>query len=153
MEVTEVKDLLGKMGALIEDEQGKLVIDSAYLMQDPIVTNRFAVELLQKLDRELKPEAVVCPAGLQSYFGYSVALTAWMRFLIAEEQGGVYRLQESCQLKKKEKVVIVLDTYDQAKASALLDLVSAAGAKPVAIVSLVGIDFDGGLGCPLISLL
>ncbi len=82
MEITEIKDLLNKMNALAEDTES---IDSVALMQDPIVLNRLAVELLQQVDRDSKPELVIAPEGIESYFGYSVALAAWMRFLCAHK--------------------------------------------------------------------
>ena len=80
MEIAEIKDLLNKMNAFAEDGDS---LDSAALMQDPIVLNRLAVELLQQIDRDVKPELVIAPEGIESYFGYSVALAAWMRFVSA----------------------------------------------------------------------
>ena len=81
MEIAEIKDLLNKMNAFAEDGDS---LDSAALMQDPIVLNRLAVELLQQIDRDVKPELVIAPEGIESYFGYSVALAAWMRFVSAQ---------------------------------------------------------------------
>lgn len=46
MEIAEIKDLLNKMNAFAEDGDS---LDSAALMQDPIVLNRLAVELLRRL--------------------------------------------------------------------------------------------------------
>ena len=40
MEIAEIKDLLNKMNAFAEDGDS---LDSAALMQDPIVLNRLAV--------------------------------------------------------------------------------------------------------------
>lgn len=71
MEIAEIKDLLNKMNAFAEDGDS---LDSTALMQDPIVLNRLAVELLQQIDRDAKPELVIAPEGIESYFGYSVAL-------------------------------------------------------------------------------
>ena len=87
MEIAEIKDLLNKMNAFAEDGDS---LDSTALMQDPIVLNRLAVELLQQIDRDAKPELVIAPEGIESYFGYSVALAAWMRFVSAQvgNQGG-----------------------------------------------------------------
>ena len=81
MEIAEIKDLLNKMNAFAEDGDS---LDSAALMQDPLVLNRLAVELLQQIDRDVKPELVIAPEGIESYFGYSVALAAWMRFVSAQ---------------------------------------------------------------------
>ena len=49
MEIAEIKDLLNKMNAFAEDGDS---LDSTALMQDPIVLNRLAVELLQQIDRD-----------------------------------------------------------------------------------------------------
>ena len=51
MEIAEIKDLLNKMNAFAEDGDS---LDSTALMQDPIVLNRLAVELLQQIDGDAK---------------------------------------------------------------------------------------------------
>lgn len=150
METTEINDLLNKMNAFAQ-EGGKL--DSVALMQDPIVLNRLAVELLQKVDRDSKPELVIAPEGIESYFGYSVALAAWMRFLCAEavEDGG-FALPEGTSVKKNEKAILVLDQYDEQKANDLVSLAQKHGAKVVALLTLKGPDGQPDHGCALHSL-
>ncbi len=136
MEVSEIKELLNKMNAL---ENEGTSVNATAMMQDPIVANRLAVELLQRVDRDSKPELVVAPEGIDSYFGYSVALSAWMRFLCAQKANdGSFALPEGTSIKKNEKTILVVDSYDEATAQSLIDLVSKQGAKPVAILSLVG---------------
>ena len=136
METSEIKDLLNKMSALKEDGAS---VDSVAMMQDPIVANRLAVELLQKVDREAKPELVVAPEGIDSYFGYSVALSAWMRFLCAQKsEDGSFSLPAGTSIKKNEKTILVVDSYNEDTANALIESVTKQGAKPVAILSLVG---------------
>ncbi len=136
METSEIKDLLNKMSALKDDGAS---VDSVAMMQDPIVANRLAVELLQKVDRDAKPELVVAPEGIDSYFGYSVALAAWMRFLCANKaEDGSFALPAGTSIKKNEKTILVIDSYDEDTAKELIELVCKQGAKPVAILSLVG---------------
>lgn len=136
MEISEIEDLLKKMNAL--EDEGKSV-NSVAMMQDPIVANRLAVELLQKVDREAKPELVVAPEGIDSYFGYSVALSAWMRFLCAQKsEDGSFSLPAGTSIKKNEKTILVVDSYNEDTANALIEAVTKQGAKPVAILSLVG---------------
>lgn len=151
MERTEIEELLERMGALVEGDAAG--IDSRALMQDPIVTNRLAVELLQRIDRDSKPEVVVAPAGEASYFGYSVALAAWTRFLYAEQGEAGLRLAEGTQLKKKERALIVMDGYDAELAAGLTALVEAAGAKPLAVLSIAPAAGDDASACPRVSLL
>ncbi len=151
MELSEIKDLLNKMSALEND--GKSV-NSVAMMQDPIVANRLAVELLQRVNRDAKPELVVAPEGIDSYFGYSVALSAWMRFLCAQKsEDGSFALPAGTSIKKNEKTILVIDSYDEATAQSLIDLVSKQGAKPVAILSLVGPSEAAGHDWEVISLL
>lgn len=151
METTEINDLLNKMNAFAQ-EGGKL--DSVALMQDPIVLNRLAVELLQKVDRETKPELVIAPEGIESYFGYSVALAAWMRFLCAEAaEDGSFVLPEGASVKKNEKAILVLDQYDEQKASSLVSLAQKQGAKVVALLALKGPEGQPDHGCVLHSLI
>lgn len=147
MEQTEIKDLLNKMNAL-EGES----INSLALMQDPIVTNRLAVELLQKIDRDAKPELVIAPQGDGSYFGYSVALTAWMRFVYAEPTGDAFVLPEGIEVKQKEKTLVVVDSYDETVVSGLLALAEDKGVKVQAVLCLVG-SAQANLSVPCISLL
>lgn len=151
MEITEIKDLLNKMNALSEDAEG---IDSVALMQDPIVLNRLAVELLQQVDRDSKPELVIAPEGIESYFGYSVALAAWMRFLCVQKaEDGSFSLPEGTEVKKNEKAILVLDEYSEEAAKALVSLAESEGAKVVAVLALNGSDGHADHGCAFHSLL
>ncbi len=135
METTEIQELLEKMKVLVRDEQGTS-INSEALMVDPIVSNKLAVELLQKVDREAKPEVVLSLPGVDSYFAYNVALSAWMKFGIGEETSE--GISSSLALKKKDKVIVVLDTFDEALAQKFIDFVESYEAKVVAVLSLVG---------------
>ena len=66
METAEIQELLEKMNVLKKQEQS-LSINPQALMVDPIVSNKLAVELLQKVDREAKPEIVLSLSGVDSY--------------------------------------------------------------------------------------
>lgn len=134
METSEVQELLEKMGVF--NAQTSETVNSAALMVDPIVSNKLAVELLQQVDRDAKPEIVLSLPGIDSYFAYNVALSAWMKFGICEPLEDT--LQSSVGLKKKDKVVIVLDTFDEQTAQKFIDFVESHEAKVVAILSLVG---------------
>ncbi len=151
MEIAEIKDLLNKMDAFVDDDDS---LDSVALMQDPIVLNRLAVELLQQVDRDSKPELVIAPEGVESYFGYSVALAAWMRFVSAQPgEGGSFELPAGVEVKKNEKTILVLDSYSEEKANALVSLAQAEGVKVVAILSLTGSESHIDHGCAFHSLL
>ena len=151
MKIAEIRDLLNKMNAFVDDGDS---LDSAALMQDPIVLNRLAVELLQQVDRDSKPELVIAPEGIESYFGYSVALAAWMRFITAQtREGGTFELPVGVEVRKNEKTILVLDSYSEEKANAVVSLAQAEGAKVVAILSLNGSESHVDHGCAFHSLL
>lgn len=151
MEIAEIKDLLNKMDAFVDDDDS---LDSVALMQDPIVLNRLAVELLQQVDRDSKSELVIAPEGVESYFGYSVALAAWMRFVSAQPgEDGSFELPAGVEVKKNEKTILVLDSYSEEKANALVSLAQAEGVKVVAILSLTGSESHIDHGCAFHSLL
>lgn len=151
MEIAEIKDLLNKMDAFVDDDDS---LDSFALMQDPIVLNRLAVELLQQVDRDSKPELVIAPEGVESYFGYSVALAAWTRFVSAQSgEDGSFELPAGVEVKKNEKTILVLDSYSEEKANALVSLAQAEGVKVVAILSLTGSESHIDHGCAFHSLL
>lgn len=151
MKIAEIRDLLNKMNAFVDDGDS---LDSAALMQDPIVLNRLAVELLQQVDRDIKPELVIAPEGIESYFGYSVALAAWMRFITAQTgEGGTFELPVGVEVRKNEKTILVLDSYSEEKANALVSLAQAEGVKVVAILSLTGSESHIDHGCAFHSLL
>ena len=139
METKEINELLTKMNALSEREQGR-VLDSSALMVDPIVSNRLAVELLQKLDRDAKPEVVLALPETQSYFGYSVALSAWMKFGIWSDSSTDEALNCSLELRKNEKVVLVLDVFSEEIAKKMISFIEEKGAKPVAVLSVIGTE-------------
>ena len=133
-------------------------INSAAYMQDPIVANRLSVELLQRLGEQSKPEVVIAPAGAPSYFGYSLALTAWARFTyVTQNAAGKWELPEGVSLAAKQRVIIALDTFDEQMALSLVNFVDSYHAKPIALLSLTGVEnktiFGTGSACKCISLL
>lgn len=152
MNEAEIKEILSKMGAL-DGEGDSQHIDAVALMQDPIVTNRLAVELLQRIDRDAKPELVLALEGDGSYFGYSVALAAWMRFVYASKTSDGYATPEGAPILQKNKTLVVLDTYDDEVATALVALAEEKGAKVQAVLSLVGPKSTPSVKVPCISLL
>ena len=60
MKQEEIVEILTKTGCLNEDGCDKPVINSMKLLEDPIVTNRLAVELLQQLPNDTKLDTILC---------------------------------------------------------------------------------------------
>lgn len=135
METSEIQELLEKMNVLEKQEQG-LSINPQALMVDPIVSNKLAVELLQKVDREAKPEIVLSLSGVDSYFAYNIALSAWMKFGVCDFESG--EITSSLSLKKKDKVIVVLDTFNEEIAQKMISFVESKEARVMAVLSLVG---------------
>ena len=131
MQTSEIQELLEKMNVLEKQEQG-LSINPQALMVDPIVSNKLAVELLQKVDREAKPEIVLSLSGADSY----IALSAWMKFGVCDFESG--EITSSLSLKKKDKVIVVLDTFNEEIAQKMISFVESKEARVMAVLSLVG---------------
>lgn len=151
MNNAEIKEALSQLEAF--GGEGEPSVKARALMQDPIVANRLAVELLQKIDPGKKPALVLSPAGEASYFGYSAALASWARFLYADIDGAKAALPSDTEIKQKERTLVVLDHFDVAVASALLDLLHASQATPLAVLCIAGADVEDVEGVPVLSLL
>ena len=77
-----------------------------------------------------------------------------LRFVSAQVgKDGVFELPAGVEVKKNEKTILVLDTYSEEKANALMSLALAEGAKVVAVLSLTGSDAHADHGCVFHSLL
>lgn len=148
MKTEEILEVLSKMNALTTVE-GKQQVISSKLMVDPIVCNKLAVELLQQVDRKSKPEIILSQPGVDSYFAYNVALSAWMKFGFCEEAEG--KLKPSLSVRKKDRVIVVMDNFDKDLAQRFVDYLVSIEAKPVAVLSVVGSD-DVLEGVPCLSL-
>ncbi len=151
MNNAEIKEALSQLEAF--GGEGEPSVKARALMQDPIVANRLAVELLQKIDPGKKPALVLSPAGEASYFGYSAALASWTRFLYADIDGAKAALPSDTEIKQKERTLVVLDHFDVAVVSALLDLLHASQATPLAVLCIAGADVEDVEGVPVLSLL
>lgn len=138
MKQEEIVELFIKMGALPKDSKNSSSFESARLIEDPIVTNRIAVELLQMLPDGTKFDAVLCLHNDEMLFGYSVATAAWARFVTAKVEEGKAVFQKGGSVKKKEKVLIVDDVLDDKQAiQVLIDTVEKQEGKVVGICSVV----------------
>ncbi len=159
MEREEILDILEKTHALtkgsFEDTDGAPTeshIECIRLLEDPIVTNRFAVEALQKLPHGTKFDVVVTPFERGLLFGYSVATAAWARFVYTDEAA----LNHGFEIGKNDKVLIVDDVFDDPSVLCdLIDLVESKDAKVIGALSLFAVgdlsDIEADL-YPLVEL-
>ena len=88
MERAEVIDILTRMKALPEDveslDSSAATFDAYRLLEDPIVTNRIAVEALQQLPRNYKFDVVLAANEESKLLAYAIATAAWARFAYAD---------------------------------------------------------------------
>lgn len=110
MERVEIIDILQRMNALPADVDSlapdAIEIDSFRLLEDPIVTNRIAVEALQQLPRNYKFDVVLASNEDAKLFAYALATAAWARFAYADLEKGE-GLANGYRIGKGERVLMV----------------------------------------------
>lgn len=154
MKQEEIVEILTKTGCLNEEEKDSPSLDSMRLLEDPIVTNRLAVELLQQLPNDTKFDVVLCLHNDEMLFAYSVATAAWARFVCAEVNEGEVSLLNGGTIVKGNKVLIVDDIVDDSsEISALVNEVESRKAKIIGVTSLVSFATDEASGVATYSLL
>ncbi len=154
MKQEEIVEILTKTGCLDETNNGNPSIDSMRLLEDPIVTNRLAVELLQQLPHDTKLDAVLCLHNDGMLFAYSVATAAWARFVCAEVDKGVVSFLNGGEITKGNKVLIVDDVVDDSsEIAALVADLENRKAKVIGIISLASFKEAAECGVALYSLL
>ena len=117
MERAEVIDILTRMKALPEDveslDSSAVTFDAYRLLEDPIVTNRIAVEALQQLPRNYKFDVVLAANEESKLLAYAIATAAWARFAYADLESGE-GLTNGFRIDKDEKVLMVDTLVDEA---------------------------------------
>jgi len=156
MQFMEVMDIFNKTGAY---KQGHFKLSSglhspAYLqcalvLQDPIIANRVAGVLAEKV-RELKPDIVVGPAMGGVIFAYEMARHLNARSIFTErDSDGKMALRRGFTVCPENRVLIAEDVLTTGKSTKeVVALLKEKGVSPIAIVCLVDrseteIDFDG----------
>ena len=139
MERAEVIDILTRMKALPEDveslDSSAVTFDAYRLLEDPIVTNRIAVEALQQLPRNYKLAA----NEESKLLAYAIATAAWARFAYADLESGE-GLTNGFRIDKDEKVLMVDTLVDEATSfEDMVDLIASKKAKNAGAVSVVAL--------------
>lgn len=143
MERSEILEFLTRMNALPQDpdaiEPDTLEFNAYRLVEDPIITNRMAVELLQKLPRDKKFDVVLASNEDSKLFAYALAMAAWARFAYADLEVGS-GLESGYRIDKGDNVLIV-DTFVDAGTSFedMVDLIKDNKGKVAGAVSVVSI--------------
>jgi orotate phosphoribosyltransferase len=143
MEREEILDILGRMNALPKDidtqNASSIQFDILRLVEDPIVTNRIAVEALQQLPRNYKFDVVLAANEESKLLAFAVATAAWARFAYAdfEQCGG---LTNGFSINKDEKVLIIESCVDESTSfEQCIDLIESKHAKCAGAISIVSL--------------
>ncbi len=154
MKQEEIIEILTKTGCLDEADKSNPSVDSMRLLEDPIVTNRLAVELLQQLPNDTKLDIVLCLHNDEMLFAYSVATAAWARFVCAEVDNGVVSFLNGGDIVKGNKVLIVDDVVDDSsEIAALVAELEKRKANVIGVTSLISFNKDLESGVAAYSLL
>jgi orotate phosphoribosyltransferase len=109
----------------------------ALVLQKPWVAQALCRALARRL-KGFKIDAVIGPALGGVVVSYEMARVLKVRSLFAERVDGVLTLRRGFSLKKNEKVLVVEDVVTTGKSTReTMEVVTAAGAKPVAVAALV----------------
>ncbi|WP_251197975.1 hypothetical protein [Anaerotardibacter muris] len=143
MERAEIIDLLQRMNALPADvdsvEPDAIQIDSFRLVEDPIVTNRIAVEALQQLPRDHKFDVVLASNEASKLFAYALATAAWARFAYADLENGE-GLANGYTIKKGENVLMVDVVVDEGTSlEDMVDIIAENKGKNAGAIALAAI--------------
>ncbi len=154
MKQEEIVEILTKTGCLEGYGEENTSIDSMRLLEDPIVTNRLAVELLQQLPEDTKLDTILCLHNDEMLFAYSVATAAWARFVYADENEGSISLINGQSINKDSKVLIIDDVLDDSSCvNALVEEMKKSKAKVIGVASLFSYLSEDELDVPSFTLL
>lgn len=109
----------------------------ALVLQKPWIARALCQALAKNL-KKIKIDAVIGPALGGVVVSYEMARVLKVRSIFAERVEGVLTLRRGFSLKKNEKVLVVEDVVTTGKSTReTMDVVTAAGAKAVAVAALV----------------
>ena len=112
-------------------------LQCARLLQWPERAEAAGRELAEKL-REFSPSVVVSPAMGGIIIGHEAARALAIPFLFAERQDGAFTLRRGFRLEPASRAVVVEDVFTTGKSTReVMDMISALGAKVVAVGSIV----------------
>ena len=143
MERAEIIDILQRMNALPADVDSlapeAIEIDSFRLLEDPIVTNRIAVEALQQLPRDYKFDVVLAANEEAKRFAYALATAAWARFAYTDLENGE-GLANGYRIGKGERVLMVDTVVDEGTSfEDMVDLIEEKKGKNAGAIALAAI--------------
>ncbi|MCL2379738.1 MAG: orotate phosphoribosyltransferase [Coriobacteriia bacterium] len=113
-------------------------VQCARVFEGPALTMKFAHEMASRLPDDCMPDFVIAPAVGGIIIGFAVAQALDLPFIFSERKEGVMTLRRSFEIPANARVVIVEDVITTGgSVQEVVDLVDAAGAKVVAVTSLI----------------
>ena len=120
----------------------------ARVLEHPRLTNELAAEAVARLPKEIEIDLVAAPAVGGILFGFAVASALDKDLVFSERVEGKMTLRRSFFIPEGARVLIAEDVVTTGgSVCELIELVKAANAHPVAVVSLVDRGKDPDFGC------
>ena len=123
------------------------------ILEQPVLVERVAREIIARLHPEINPNVVVSAAVGGIILGYEVARQLGVRAIFVEKEAGTPRLRRGFVLEPGDRALVVEDVVTTGgSVREVLDVVRASGAEAVALGVIVRrepVDF----GVPTIALL
>ncbi len=131
-------------------------VQCAQLMRSPKTTLMLAEEAVSRLPEEVREAAtlVVSPAVGGITFGFALGLALDRDFIFAERQDGKMTLRRNFTIAPEDRVIVAEDVVTTGgSVKEVSDLVEAAGAEVVGVVSLIDRKTDRLFDAPFYPLL
>lgn len=124
-------------------------IQCARVLEHPRLTSELAKEALGRLPQEVSVDLVAAPAVGGILFGFAVAAALDTNFIFSERTDGEMKFRRSFVVPKDSRVVVCEDVVTTGgSVRELIELITAAGAQVVAVVTLVDRGRAPDFGAP-----
>ena len=161
MNPTELLAVLEQRGAVLRGHwqlssgrHSDVFVQKFRVLEHPRLTQRFGDAIAGLFEGQF--DVVASPAVGAIVLGFSTALAADARFIIAERAEGRMALRRGFEVRPRERVLIVEDVVTTGgSAREVVDLVRASGGDPVGVGALIDREDASrmDLGAPLRALL
>ncbi len=158
MNPTEIMQVLERKGAVLHGHfvlssgrHSDLFVQKFRVLEHPRLAQRFG-ESIAELFGEF--DLVACPAVGAVVLGFTTALAGGARMIFAERSDGAMVFRRGFELAPRERTLVVEDVVTTGRSPReVVELVSAAGAEPVAVGAIVDRSSGTSFGVPFHALL
>ena len=113
-------------------------VQCARVLEDPALTTRLAETAVRRLPAGLGVDLVAAPAVGGIIFGFAVAQALGVKFIFSEREQGAMVFRRSFEVPENANVLVVEDVVTTGgSVKEVIDLVAAAGANVVGVVSMI----------------